>query len=850
MPMPSQTSVQFVTKSASSANQFIESIGVDTHLAYNSSPYANTNQVVADLNYLGIHAIRDQLYTTTLATTNINALATLGYKFDFEVTVESDSTVNVAKFMQNLDSFQTKYPGSITAIEGPNEVNTWMVSYNGVLSIASAAEIQKQIYTAAKADPLLKNIPVYNVTIGSTDSSQFAQLGNLSNYTDYANSHAYVMSTTNISAGLDYLLAFAAIPAPGKPMVITEAGYTTLPSYWYDGVSEIVQAKYTLTTLLDAYQKGVAKTYLYELIDDSAIPSTSLEAHFGLFNADGSPKLAAMAIHNLTKILSDTGSAGGSLSYALSGMPPTSHDMVLAKSDGSKDIVLWAEPVLWNQSTQSAVTSTPSTVTVTFDRTEALVKLHDPLLGSGPIATYTNVSSIQVAISDHPVVIEVVPAANSTTSQTYVSGILATEMTTYSAGSPDLLDFRTYDTAGSLTSDTVVHADRSKDLYFYGVKNQDYVNEHDTFNAGGALTSTIRVHADGSLASTYSLANDGTTTTEQYDSAGIIEWKNAVRPDGSYDMKTYKTGTLSTEWITYSPGSADAFAFDIYSVGVLTTHQVLHADKSQDVYYYGVQSQDYVTEHDVYNSAGLLSSTTRTHADGSLAYSYSLAADGTRTTDQYDAAGLLKSHAVLNTDGSSDFKSYLSGVITSEKLNYAPGSADVFSFDIYLAGVLTSRYVLHSDNSQDVYDTNVVGKTYVADHFHYDGSGGLTVSDLTNADGSHTVTAYTPGQSLTSTTSVTDNFTSANAGSSNFIFNPNSGNDTITGFHAGSAANHDTITVDPSVVSDYSHLVLQQANSDTLVKLDANDTILIKNMAPSALTAMDFQFVHHDVLLT
>ena len=206
-----------MTKNATSANQFVESIGVNAHLAYSDSPYANTSQVVADLNYLGICAIRDQLYTTTLATTNINALATLGYKFDFEVTVESDSTVNIATFMQNLDSFQTKYPGSIAAIEGPNEVSIWMVSYNGVLSITSATEIQKQIYTAAKADPLLKNIPAHNVTIGSTDSSQFAQLGNLSNYTDYANSHAYVMSTTNISAGLTICFPLRQFPPRASP---------------------------------------------------------------------------------------------------------------------------------------------------------------------------------------------------------------------------------------------------------------------------------------------------------------------------------------------------------------------------------------------------------------------------------------------------------------------------------------------------------------------------------------------------------------------------------------------------------------------------------------------------------
>ena len=214
------------------------------------------------------------------------------------------------------------------------------------------------------------------------------------------------MSTSNISAGLDYLLSFSAISAPGKPAVITEAGYTTLTSVWYNGVSETVQAKYTLDTLMDAYQKGVPETYLYELLDESQFGSNNSQSHFGLFHADGSPKLAATAIHNLTAILQDTGpsanTASGSLTYALSGTPTTSHDMVFAKSNGKVDLVLWAEPVLWNQSTQSSVAATPSPVTVTFAQTESLVKVYDPLLGESSIrgTRGANASGVEIFASD------------------------------------------------------------------------------------------------------------------------------------------------------------------------------------------------------------------------------------------------------------------------------------------------------------------------------------------------------------------------------------------------------------------------------------------------------------------
>ncbi|MGY4615488.1 hypothetical protein ACVWZ4_000715 [Bradyrhizobium sp. USDA 4472] len=466
--MSSQSTPQFVTKTATSASAFIDSIGVNTHLAFDSSPYSNISEVSASLNYLGVHNVRDNLYTTTLASSGFATLAARGYKFDFAAALSSNRTIDMSKFISALDSYASQYPGSVRAIEGLNEVNNWTPTYKGVTSIASGAEIQKQIFAAVNADPLLKDIAVYNVSIGSTDTNQFNQLGNLSNYTDYANEHAYVMSTTNISSGLDYLLSFAQISAPGKPTVITEAGYTTLSSSWYDGVDEAVQAKYTLNTLMDAYRKGVSKTYLYELLDESNLGASNRQSHFGLFRANGTPKPVATGIHNLTQILQDTGrsasAASNSLTYALAGAPTTSHDIVLAKTNGSVDLVLWAEPVLWNQNTHSEVRATISPVTVTFDKAEAFVKVYDPMLGTGPIATYANVSNIHVGISDHPLVIEVTPALKavsappspllSRTTSSYVGGVLSTETTTYAAGQSDASAAQSTNGSGTMTPST------------------------------------------------------------------------------------------------------------------------------------------------------------------------------------------------------------------------------------------------------------------------------------------------------------------------------------------------------------------------------------------------------------
>ena len=396
---------------AQSATTFDQSIGVNVHMAYTSTPYGNVASVISDLAYLGVNQVRDGFFNAPRFLPAYEALAAAGIKFDFLLTVywASDTNhypgiVNVPQFISMLDSFVTAYPGSVLAIEGPNEVNFQPAEYNGGSSYADQAALQQALYSAVRANAVLDGIPVYNLTIGSTTTSEFQALGNLSPYANYGNEHAYSPNNQNPAVALQYLLTFPGIDTPGLPVVITETGYETNVAATYSGVDQLVQAKLTLDSLMDAFKVGVSKTYLYELVDEGG-------QYFGLFTADHAPKLVATAIHNLTTILADPGYASsftpGSLSYAVSNLSANGNQFLLEKSNGTFDLTVWAEAEIWNPTTASEVAAPRQATTVEFGQTQNIVMVFDPLQGTTPIATYLNVQSIQVTLTDHPLIVEI-----------------------------------------------------------------------------------------------------------------------------------------------------------------------------------------------------------------------------------------------------------------------------------------------------------------------------------------------------------------------------------------------------------------------------------------------------------
>ena len=178
---------------------------------------------------------------------------------------------------------------------------------------------------------------------------------------------------------------------PGRPAIVTEAGNYTMPDHT-SGVSEDVQAKWMLDTLLDNYGNGVASTYLYQLEDGVADPhNTNAEDHYGLFRVDGTAKLAAAALQ-----ISPPSSPKRYRGRVLHAVHPEllgervacrRQQQLIQKSDGSFDLVLWAEPQIWNTKTNSENPITPTNVTVTFDQNRQSISTYDPLVGTTATAT-------------------------------------------------------------------------------------------------------------------------------------------------------------------------------------------------------------------------------------------------------------------------------------------------------------------------------------------------------------------------------------------------------------------------------------------------------------------------------
>ena len=372
-----------------SASGFINSIGVNTHAGFGWTGYNNLALMVEDLKYLGVTHLRDAMGTSPAAQPVVEGLAAAGYKFDFLVSsaLPQTGTVGLQKYIASLEKFATSYAGSISAIEGLNEANHQPFSYNGSSSLSAAAQFQSALYQAVNANATLGSIPVYNLSLAYNDPQGYSELGNMSGSVDYANAHAYVSTSLTTGSSISATLSAVMSAAPGKPVVITETGYTTQTNTQYLGVNETVQAKSILNTLVDAYKAGVSMTYLYELFDrDSSAANTNPEANFGLFNSDGTPKLAATAIHNLTTVLADDGKGGlqptDPLNYTLSNMPATGNSMVLGKSNGAYELVVWAEPKLWNDATDTELSNPTQTVTVNLGAVHHTVKVYDTLTGN------------------------------------------------------------------------------------------------------------------------------------------------------------------------------------------------------------------------------------------------------------------------------------------------------------------------------------------------------------------------------------------------------------------------------------------------------------------------------------
>jgi len=392
---------------------FIDMLGVNTHVNYTDGAYANVRNVADDLAWLGIHHVRDASPGTAPPFDSYVYLARRGVKFDFGMRANLDESMTPAARLN------AEVPGSVAAVEGFNEIDNAPVRYRGLAGAAAGLAAQRDIYARAHATPALAGVAVYDLT-----GYDFKLVDTRANAADYVNQHFYPQNGEQpaYNANGDRWMgsALAAVGKYRQPCVITEFGYSSRPQAgWYRiGVDEKTQAKGVLNGYLDAAAARVKRIYVYELLDEKPDPENrNDEMHFGLFRNDNSPKPVAHAIRRLTSILGAGAARGANrrasrtLAYTLSGMPASANSLLLRKRDGRFVLALWNETPIWDRATGTPVTAPPARVGLAFDAAASRVDVYDPLVSASPLDSRRNLRRLDVDVPDHPVLIEVTPAA-------------------------------------------------------------------------------------------------------------------------------------------------------------------------------------------------------------------------------------------------------------------------------------------------------------------------------------------------------------------------------------------------------------------------------------------------------
>ncbi len=325
------------------ADAFVDSIGVNTHLSYTDTPYFSRWQdVFAKLQRSGVRHIRDGFYNWTNEPfiAEHQTLASAGIRCDYIIPLNPMTTGSIiASFAGRVKDME--------AVEGPNECDAGSnCGGGGANGVKSGVAFMKTVHEAGTT----LHIPVIGPSF--TLAGSYAAAGDLSSSIDYNNLHVYFGGRNPGSQGwgdsdnqghsygsFEWWKDQAQLDAPGLPLMVTEAGYISPSAPQAYTIPESLGASYVPRLLLLAFNKGVKRSYIYELLDEVSSPG------YGLLRSDISEKPAFTALANLIAELKDPGTpfSPASLEYGITGGDGSLAHTLLQKRDGSFILVLWSE---------------------------------------------------------------------------------------------------------------------------------------------------------------------------------------------------------------------------------------------------------------------------------------------------------------------------------------------------------------------------------------------------------------------------------------------------------------------------------------------------------------------------
>lgn len=417
---------------AVATGSFLDSIGVVSTFPDRGQPLGKTIEM---LRYCGFRWVRAGIeglsdHGPTTLQTFLELHRTTDVRFSWGLVSGGSDVKKLVETGKVLAE-----AGALLAFEGNNEPNNWGVTYQGEKgggreqSWMAVAKLQRDLYAAVKGDPVLSKYPVWSISEPGAERDnvglQFLTIlpgaGTLmpdgTKYADYANVHNYIYHPSSpfpadnkvwnaadpsSASKVDGLFGNFGITWAKKfrgysqeqldhlPRVTTETGATV------EGrVTEEMQGRNLLNLYLAQFRRGYAYTSVYLLRDRT---DEGGNQSFGFYRPDYSPRKAAIYLHNLTTILQDkqTPKDLQQFDYAIADQPETTHDLLLQRSDGSFQLVVWSERLLGEDH-----------VTIRFASRRESVTIYDPTIGTDPIRSLSGVDAVEVALGDHPVIVTI-----------------------------------------------------------------------------------------------------------------------------------------------------------------------------------------------------------------------------------------------------------------------------------------------------------------------------------------------------------------------------------------------------------------------------------------------------------
>jgi hypothetical protein len=424
---------------AERTNDFMESFGISGLKVerYTSDQMPHVMQRVADLK---VRYARNRIHTnSTYVNRQYQIYTELGIKW-----ILNYATMGLTP-AQGVNRLKNHYPGleMLLAVEGLNEPFNFSKGYEA----SDYFDHQAGIYELFKGDPELQHIPVVGLSVAHRN--RYELIGDMSGVSDIGNLHSYPTVTLPPSGGILERWIEAADNAsfPGMQLWCTEAGYHD--NVHIGGTPENVYAKYLPRMILYYFlNERVDKLFVYRFMDQA----TDLDSKWwGITHNDATatPKLAYTAWKNMNTILDDSDSTftPETLNYSLSGDLANINQVLLQKGDGTFYLVLWQEVRNWHVE-GNEYTYPDRQLTLNLDSPAKNVQIYLPSFDSGtwpneghgtsPKDIYSGVSSIQIEVPDHILIIEISGVVEETTIPVTGVEIDPSSLELYSGDTSDL----------------------------------------------------------------------------------------------------------------------------------------------------------------------------------------------------------------------------------------------------------------------------------------------------------------------------------------------------------------------------------------------------------------------------